>query len=747
MSKHLTWLLVLHLCACSAYHPSAQSVEYFFLTNGNADELTIGRTPKGLIVNEIKRSQTRYSYHVLNPATMAPLRSATLQFPLPVSNQSGVTHIISDPTGQLIVMGRRPGGETFVSAWSADPSNPLWAYQLKSGDSPFNPRRALYLSASGHIVVVDLLQISTREKRLFVTAFQSDGTLFYTYSYGRDGYSFDCLSSASDGTTLYVNSCAADKSNSALLHIDLSTGDILQTNYFQGVHIRGISLQSDSQLLYIAGTERADQYPFVACLPLPLQANATPRWSYKIQSTPPLINPEMRLLADSSYPPYLFLQPANDTIVYIIELLPDRIIQPGLMVFTYRQLSATVIGQWAFLEAIDPLSEDRLVLRIEMDHSIPSACDFLRYCFDREPLSIQMQSGEEFQKLDGDVPGPLTLTAGLATGSFQSTCLTVEKGPTPRFRLDRDRFCIGECVLPIPINNDKAESWKWRLLLYGMDTLWSTSPQPPCLTLNRAGLFVLSHQIRYRTCIYEYQLPIRVSNESVDFDLPDTVLCPEDSLRISLPAKFQNIRWSDGDTTHVKIISSPGRYTFEAQNSAGCPLHDSFTVQLFTPQSVRISPRDTTICDDASLQLSLPPFPSTRYLWNTGDTTPHITVADSGVYSVIVLNTCGTLYDTVSVHLRSCNVTVYIPNVFSPNGDGSNDRWEPFPHNATILSIRIFDRWGNLLYSHPPAPRPWDGSYHNTPLPPNVYTYVIQCQSTIDPNNQFTLTGTVTIVR
>ena len=726
----------------------AQTVQYFFSTASSAEERTLGYSPLGVVINEFSRKQLEYTFHIVDPSTMMPVRSARIGFPLPVSNQSGITHIVPDGTGQLIVMGRRPGGETFVSAWNANQSPPTWAYQLKSGDSPFNPRRALYLTNNGQIVVVDLLQISTSEKRLFLTALQSDGTLIYSHSYGRSGYSFDCMSSASDGKILYVNSCASDKSNSALLQIDLSTGDVLQTTYLNGVHIRAISLQRDSQILYIAGTENTDDYPFAACLQLPLQANASPLWAYTIRSTPPLINPDMRLMADASNPPFLFLQPANDSNVYVIELLPSRIINPGLIILTHRHLAATVIGRWVFLEGIDPLSDDRLIVRIDMDNSDPPAsCDFLRYCFKKEPLAIPMQSGEAFQKLDGDAPGSLTLTGSLASGSFQATCITTDKIPTPRFRLDRDRFCIGECALPIPLDNDKAETWKWSLLYFGVDTTWSTSPRPPCLTLYKAGYFVVSQQIRYRTCIYEYQLPIRVFDEGIDFDLPDTILCPDDSLHIALPTKFQNIRWSDGDTAHAKIITSPGLYSFEAQNSVGCPLSDSFTVQQFSPYDVRIHPRDTTICDDAELQLSLPLLPSTRYLWNTGDTTAQITVADSGIYSVVIQSACGTLSDTVTVYLRSCNVAVFVPNAFSPNGDGINDVWQPYPRNAQITSIRIFDRWGNLLYAYPPAIEPWDGTFLNAPLPPAVYTYVIQCQSTIDPTQQFTLTGTVTIVR
>lgn len=71
---------------------------------------------------------------------------------------------------------------------------------------------------------------------------------------------------------------------------------------------------------------------------------------------------------------------------------------------------------------------------------------------------------------------------------------------------------------------------------------------------------------------------------------------------------------------------------------------------------------------------------------------------------------------------------IFIPDVFTPNGDGLNDVWElkgleEFPR----AELRIFDRWGALVYrSEAPAARPFDGTRDGQPLPPGSYAYTLR---------------------
>ena len=83
----------------------------------------------------------------------------------------------------------------------------------------------------------------------------------------------------------------------------------------------------------------------------------------------------------------------------------------------------------------------------------------------------------------------------------------------------------------------------------------------------------------------------------------------------------------------------------------------------------------------------------------------------------------------------------FIPNGFSPNGDGFNDNWEiPYLNTYPESTVKIFNRWGQELYTGKGNLNPWTGTYKDKELPTADYYYII----TIESANQ-KLTGTVTL--
>ncbi|MCC6754013.1 MAG: gliding motility-associated C-terminal domain-containing protein [Saprospiraceae bacterium] len=76
---------------------------------------------------------------------------------------------------------------------------------------------------------------------------------------------------------------------------------------------------------------------------------------------------------------------------------------------------------------------------------------------------------------------------------------------------------------------------------------------------------------------------------------------------------------------------------------------------------------------------------------------------------------------------------IFVPNVFSPNGDNINDLFRPvfkFPEKTSISVFRIYDRWGEMVFEQANAPVgesvTWDGTTSGKKLNPGVYTYIIQ---------------------
>ncbi|MCL2028588.1 MAG: gliding motility-associated C-terminal domain-containing protein [Bacteroidales bacterium] len=92
-----------------------------------------------------------------------------------------------------------------------------------------------------------------------------------------------------------------------------------------------------------------------------------------------------------------------------------------------------------------------------------------------------------------------------------------------------------------------------------------------------------------------------------------------------------------------------------------------------------------------------------------------------------------------------------LPNVFTPNDDKINDEFKAFPHDYSgEFTIKIFSRWGNLVFESKDPDFAWDGKHHTTkqPCPEGVYFYIAELGI---PGREFTnrktLQGSVTLLR
>jgi gliding motility-associated-like protein len=89
--------------------------------------------------------------------------------------------------------------------------------------------------------------------------------------------------------------------------------------------------------------------------------------------------------------------------------------------------------------------------------------------------------------------------------------------------------------------------------------------------------------------------------------------------------------------------------------------------------------------------------------------------------------------DSISIRVNKSNYTLYIPNVFTPNGDHLNDYFNfqaPLSLDHIVRFI-VFDRWGNKMYQSSFPDRlngdwGWDGNFRGKEAPPGVYTYMIE---------------------
>lgn len=140
---------------------------------------------------------------------------------------------------------------------------------------------------------------------------------------------------------------------------------------------------------------------------------------------------------------------------------------------------------------------------------------------------------------------------------------------------------------------------------------------------------------------------------------------------------------------------------------------------------------DTSLCNGEAIRLRADENGSSyggvaTYRWSDGSTEPTLTVTQSGTYSVTVSNDCGQATDEINVNFTVCDPKPVFANAFSPNGDGINDRFRPVVQRGMMYGyqLRIYDRWGHMVYSDTDPRRGWDGSMNNTEKQANVGTYI-----------------------
>jgi gliding motility-associated-like protein len=214
-------------------------------------------------------------------------------------------------------------------------------------------------------------------------------------------------------------------------------------------------------------------------------------------------------------------------------------------------------------------------------------------------------------------------------------------------------------------------------------------------------------------------------------------------------------RWSpplpSGGNIFLPDRDAPGDYTYLVESPAGCT-GDSALLRVRVAYPPKLGP-DTTICRDSILTITVqPPGAYSAWHWSTGPNRPDIEVADAGVYVVTVTANAGNCVftDSVRVDLITCSeCPVYVPNVFSPNDDGRNDRFQP-SSSCLFLQYRltVFDRWGNQVFHTENPETGWDGRFRGRELPPGVFVWVLEYEAELFGMRELRkLWGNVTVVR
>ncbi|RLD40738.1 MAG: hypothetical protein DRI89_11360 [Bacteroidetes bacterium] len=138
------------------------------------------------------------------------------------------------------------------------------------------------------------------------------------------------------------------------------------------------------------------------------------------------------------------------------------------------------------------------------------------------------------------------------------------------------------------------------------------------------------------------------------------------------------------------------------------------------------------------------------YQWNTGEITEAIQIDSMGHYMVEVISYEGCkATDAVQVLWGENGEPFYMPNAFTPNGDGLNDTFRAVPKYDYISSyqLTIYNRWGQQIFECNDIDCGWDGNYNGKASPNGAYIYKIVYEEISRPGQTKTLNGSVILVR
>lgn len=245
---------------------------------------------------------------------------------------------------------------------------------------------------------------------------------------------------------------------------------------------------------------------------------------------------------------------------------------------------------------------------------------------------------------------------------------------------------------------------------------------------------------------------------------PDGFICYGQTYQLQGSGGVQ-YTWTPSANLSSTIISNPIStpvktitYTLsEVIDAIGCKslTTDQVTVDVTPPIKVKTFPYDTIAYPGDQFQLNATSA-ATFYSWspaiglsNPNIPNPVLTVGPIGsdvLYQVTASTAAGCKGEGY-VSLKVYNgPELYTPSGFTPNGDGLNDLFYPFPVGIRSINyFRVFNRWGQLVFSSTALYKGWDGKMQGVEQPSGTYVYMAQG---VDKNGKLlTRKGTVTLIR
>jgi gliding motility-associated-like protein len=335
-----------------------------------------------------------------------------------------------------------------------------------------------------------------------------------------------------------------------------------------------------------------------------------------------------------------------------------------------------------------------------------------------------------------------TACAGVDSASF-----TINVSPSITVSLtDVVNICTSNPISLVPTVSGGANYFIWSSNNQFSDTLNASVLDTTLFLIDpQPGYYYF--QAGNNDCSIMDSVLIGIFSNELNLTASNT-LCLGDSLLASVINSGQELftyEWSPlpiilnpSNSSQVYVQPLTSQYIYvEATSANNCVVNDSVFVNVFylDPSSVLASAQPTLVVPGSQVLLSGLPNGMASYSWTpiAGLNTPTLqntfaTVQQTTIFTLTVSDGVCFVSDTTEVKVYEIicdDPYVFVPNAFSPNGDGNNDVLYVRGLWVEKVIFRVFDRWGELVFESDQIANGWDGTFQGRKLAPDVFDYYL----------------------
>jgi gliding motility-associated-like protein len=356
-----------------------------------------------------------------------------------------------------------------------------------------------------------------------------------------------------------------------------------------------------------------------------------------------------------------------------------------------------------------------------------------------------------------DVRTKYYVTLTLAPGCFNTDSVLIDVKDFVTLQPFTDTIiCRGDPVTFRPISDGLYYNWSPPNLFSDPRIKNATAlPQLPVTTFTLVSSI---GKCSTATSVIVRTIPYPLVNAGAD-----TSICIGDTASLFASGNASSWLWSPARllTNPTSVITdafprNSTNFILRGTDTLGCPKpsFDTVLVRVIPPVKA-FAGNDTAVVVGQPLQLN--GRGATFYQWlpptflNSNDIVNPIAIFNSSVeqFSYIMKATTPEgcfAFDTINIRIFKTAPDIFVPTAFTPDANNLNDIFRPIPVGISRYDyFRVFNRWGNLLFSTDSPEFGWDGKYKGLPQPPDTYVWMVR--GTDFTGKIITKKGTVQLIR